>query len=125
VPNFASLKKYEKALRILIEPTFPFQQKIQAMLLTKSEKREFVFLSFFLFLTAVSVIWVRTATVKGTYRYVQAEKEFRRLREATQSDRVEWLRMTSPRRLEKVATHLGLSAPTINQVLRYHSKGQP
>jgi hypothetical protein len=91
------------------------------MLLTKSEKREFVFLSFFLFLTAVSVIWVRTATVKGTYRYVQSEKEFRRLREAAQSDRVEWLRVTAPRKLEKIAAQLGLASPTISQVLKYNS----
>jgi len=92
------------------------------MLLTKSEKREFVILSFFLFLTAVSVIWVRTATVKRTYRYVQLEKEFRRMREAAQSDRVEWLRVTAPKRLEKVATTLGLASPTISQVVKYKER---
>lgn len=92
------------------------------MLLTKSEKREFVILSFFLFLTAVSVIWVRTATVKGTYRYVQLEKEYRRIRETAQSDRVEWLRVTSPKRLEKVAANLGLSSPAIDQVVKYQER---
>lgn len=82
-------------------------------------KRDFYILFALIFGFAATVIWVRTATVKDTYLYVQREKEYRKLLQEIQGVRVRWLKLTAPKRLEGLAQTLGLTPPTRNQVLRY------
>lgn len=79
-------------------------------------------LSLLLIVLAVMVIWVRTATVNETYRYVRLESRLRDAERALQETRVQWLRETSPRRLEALASSLGLAPPKLSQVLRHDSK---
>ncbi len=74
---------------------------------------------------AVGMIWVRTATIKDTYVYVQQERELRTLQQEIQAARVQWLKMTSPKRLEAVAKHLGLVPPKVEQILRYEPENTP
>lgn len=72
-----------------------------------------------LFFLSAGVIWVRTATVRETYRYVQQEKELKRLQQELQAARVHWLKLTAPRRLDGLAQRLRLSPPRLSQVLKY------
>jgi hypothetical protein len=92
------------------------------MVLTKKEKLELTLLLFLLFSAVSLLIWVRTTTVKDTYQYVHQERELRRLQELTQVDRVKWLRLTSPKRLEQLANSLGLAAPNLTQTYKYKGK---
>lgn len=56
-----------------------------------------------LFSLCGGVVWVRTATVKATYRYVQHEKEISQVQQELQDARIRWLKLTSPKRLEALA----------------------
>lgn len=68
---------------------------------------------------AAGVIWIRTATVRDTYAFVQKERELRKLQQEIQAARVRWLKLTSPKRLEAMAKALNLQPPKIEQVLKY------
>ena len=89
------------------------------MTLSTRHRREIYALLALLFVLSAGVIWIRTSTVKDTYLYVQQEKEYRQLQQEIQATRVRWLKLTSPRRLEELATRVGLQAPKMNQILRY------
>lgn len=67
------------------------------------------------------IIWVRIETVKNTYQYVQREKELQRLEVQLQSEKVRWLRMTHPSRLEELAKKLSMVAPTLSQYRKVSS----
>lgn len=84
-----------------------------------NHRREIIFLSALTVLLAAAVIWIRTSTVKDTYRFVQQEREYRRLQQEIQAARVRWLKQTAPKRLETMAKQLGLVPPKIQQVLKY------
>lgn len=73
---------------------------------------------------ALATVWVRTATVKSTYRYVQNEKTLRKLKRETQQEKVRWLKLTTPEQLKGLAKTLGLHPPKIEQLLKYDSKSQ-
>lgn len=90
-------------------------------MLPPEKKSEFAYLSAALFVLCAAVIWVRTATVKDTYRYVQQEKELSRLEQETQSIRMQWLQLTAPKRLEALAKVLELAPPRRQQILRYEA----
>jgi hypothetical protein len=90
-------------------------------MLPEKKKTEAVGLFLLLCALCAAVIWVRTATVKDTYRYVQQERERFRLEQETQAIRIRWLQMTAPKRLEGLAKALGLAPPKPNQVLRYEA----
>lgn len=83
------------------------------------DRRETVLLALMLAAVAVVVIWVRTATVKKTYEYVQHEKELRQLEQEIQALRIEWLKWTAPERLEGLAEQRELQRPVQDQVFRY------
>jgi hypothetical protein len=85
----------------------------------KSSRREVMLLICAVVALAAAVIWIRTATVRETYEYVQQEKELRRLEEGIQSVKVKWVRVTAPGRLESLANSLGLAAPRLDQVVSY------
>ncbi len=72
-----------------------------------------------LFLLSAGMIWVRTVTVRDTYRYVQQEKELKRLQQELQAARVTWLKLTAPKKLDALAARLNLAPPRLSQVLRY------
>lgn len=74
-----------------------------------------------LLLVGAALVWVRTATVRETYRFVGLRNERKRVEEELAAQKVRWLRMTAPRRLEVMAGTMGLKAPTHGQVLRYES----
>ena len=86
---------------------------------------EFFLLLLLLVSVASAVIWVRTATVRETYAFVQQEKILKALREETQNLRLKWVKTTSPKRLEALAPGLGLQPPTLNQRLKISSKASP
>lgn len=67
---------------------------------------------------SVSVIWIRTATVKSTYQYVQKENELKKLGSELQALRLQWLKQTAPQRLEQLAENLEMQAPTLGQISR-------
>jgi len=73
-------------------------------------------------LAAVGNIWIRTETVKQAYRYVEFEKELRALQQGVQRRRVNWLGLTSPKQMERLAKRLDLYPPRVNQLLRYETK---
>lgn len=82
-------------------------------------------LGIFAFLLAAGVVWVRTATVKNTYEYVQFEKELKLAQQGIQETRVEWLKRTSPQQLDRIASRLDLRPPRVNQLMHYRqSEGQ-
>lgn len=83
-----------------------------------SRRETAILLSIVLFLAA-GVIWVRTATVRETYAFVQKERELRKLQQEIQAARVRWLKVTAPKRLESMARSLGLAPAKIHQVLKY------
>ncbi|MBI1862119.1 MAG: hypothetical protein HYR96_14490 [Deltaproteobacteria bacterium] len=77
-------------------------------------------LSILCVVAACAVTWMRIGTVKNTYTYVQNQKELNRLQQELQAERVKWLKLTSPKKLELLARHLGLAAPKMTQVVRLH-----
>jgi len=85
----------------------------------EGKKQEFFLLFALVFGLAGAIIWVRTATVKATYLYVQHQKELVKLQQDLQSIRVQWLRLTSPKRLDTLAMQLGLTPPRVDQVMQY------
>jgi hypothetical protein len=70
------------------------------------------------------VVWIRTATVKATYHYVQQEKELTGIGHQMQEFRIRWLKLTSPKKLEALALKMDLFPPTENQRVQYTSKGR-
>lgn len=90
-------------------------------MLPPEKKSEMAFLCFCLFCLCAAVIWVRTATVKDTYRYVQQEKELYRIEQEIQTIRMRWLQLTAPKRLEGLAKTLELAPPRRQQILRYEA----
>lgn len=91
------------------------------MTFLQEKRRELYVLLACIFSLSAGVIWVRTETVKDTYLYVQQEKELRKLQQELQAARVQWLKMTSPKRLDALAQNLGLYPPKIHQILKYES----
>ena len=87
-------------------------------------RRQLRLLSVFVVIFASGVIWIRTATVKNTYLFVKQEREYRRLQQEIQAQRVRWLKQTAPRRLETMAGRLGLNPPKPTQILRYEPETQ-
>ena len=87
----------------------------------RSLKHEAYALLLLVFMLSGLVIWVRTATVKDTYLYVQHERELRLLEQETQAIRVRWLKLTSPKRLELIATGLGLAPPKLHQIVKFQA----
>lgn len=83
------------------------------------DRKEVGLLLFLLAAVACLVIWVRTATVKKTYEYVQHEKELRQLEQEIQALRLDWLKWTAPERLEDLAEKRELQRPVSDQVYRY------
>lgn len=74
-----------------------------------------------IFILAAALVWVRALTVKSTYEFVGKERQFRTLEQETQGLRVRWLKMTAPKRLESLASQLGLEPPKLGQSLRIQS----
>lgn len=72
-----------------------------------------------IFAFAAGNIWVRAATVKDTYRFVKHEKALRKLEQEIQHEKVRWIKLSSPQRLEKLAATLGLQPPRLDQRVRY------
>ncbi|MCB0416462.1 MAG: hypothetical protein H6617_11425 [Bdellovibrionaceae bacterium] len=70
---------------------------------------------------AISTIWVRTATVRDTYSYVKQEKKLKNLQREIQYEKIRWLKLTAPERLERFADSLDLHPPRMDQLLRYSS----
>ena len=91
----------------------------------KSRKTEVLSLLGAIFALTAAVIWVRTATVKETYRYFQKEKELRKVEQELKTLRVTWLQITSPKTLETLATALELVPPEMDQIVRYDSRKGP
>jgi len=87
--------------------------------LLTGDRRELLLWLFLTALVAVAIIWMRTATIKETYVFVQHERELRTLQQEIQAARVRWLKMTSPKKLEAAASRLGLVPPKMEQILRY------
>lgn len=77
-----------------------------------------------LFALCAAVVWVRTATVKATYHYVQQEKELGLIGQQVQDLRIRWLKLTSPKRLEALARELDLHPPDPQQRAQYAPKGR-
>lgn len=84
-----------------------------------THRREFFVGITALMILAGGVIWLRTATVRDTYRYVKQVKNFQNLQQEIQTLRIEWLNLTAPKRLEQLAKELDLHPPSRTQVLRY------
>lgn len=72
-------------------------------------------------IAACAVTWMRIATVKHTYTYVQNQKEVNRLQQELQAERVRWLQLTSPKKLETLARHLSLAPPKVDQILKFNN----
>jgi len=89
------------------------------MSLLTADRRELLLWFSLTAIVAVAMIWMRTATIKETYVFVQHERELRTLQQEIQAARVRWLTMTSPKKLEATATRLGLVPPKTEQILRY------
>jgi hypothetical protein len=81
-------------------------------------RRESALLLSLLFLVCVAVIWIRTETVKVTYQYVLRERMYREVTQNTQVERLKWLKMTAPGKLETIAASLDLRAPAMGQVMK-------
>ena len=86
-----------------------------------STRAQIIVLACLCVLAACAVTWLRIATVKNTYTYVQNQKELNRLQQQLQSERVRWLRLTAPKKLEALASHLGLKPPKVEQILKLNS----
>lgn len=81
-------------------------------------RKETLLLFALLFCVCTVVIWVRTETVKATYKYVKQERELSLLSHEIQSTRVKWLKQTAPARLESLAPSFDLYAPTMEQIIK-------
>jgi len=92
------------------------------MRLTQSRSETLAWLCL-LFALCGGVVWVRTATVKATYRYVQQEKEMTVIKQEIQGLRIRWLKLTSPKRLEALAQQMQLSPLQASQRVQYAAKG--
>lgn len=83
--------------------------------------REIILLSACVFLLAAALVWIRALTVKASYQFVSQEKRYRTIEQETQSLRVKWLKMTSPKKLENLAEQIGLQPPKLSQNLKLQS----
>ena len=88
------------------------------MLNLKTARQELSLLLVSIFILATLLVWIRALTVKSTYRFVGQEKEFRQLEQETQSLRVRWLKLTAPRKLESIASKIGLEPPKLGQTVK-------
>ncbi|MBI4404108.1 MAG: hypothetical protein HY537_08105 [Deltaproteobacteria bacterium] len=86
------------------------------------KKFEFYCLLACLFAMSTAVIWIRTITVKATYRYSQHEKDLRHLQDSLAMERVKWLKLTAQKKLDQLAATYNLHAPKYQQVLQYRPK---
>ena len=81
-------------------------------------RRETLFLLSIVIALSAVIIWIRTATVKSTYQYVQQEKELAKIEQELSMARVRWLKMTSSTKLEALASEHKLSPPKLGQRFR-------
>ena len=86
-----------------------------------SPRKELTFLLLSIFILAAALVWIRALTVKATYEFVGKERQYRLIEQETQALRVRWLKMTSPKKLESLASQLGLEPPKLGQNLRIQS----
>jgi hypothetical protein len=84
-----------------------------------THRHEVIFWLFTLFSLSTVVIWIRTATVKETYHFVQQQRELKAMQQELQAARVHWLKLTAPKRLDSLAERLHLAPPRLSQVLKY------
>lgn len=92
------------------------------MPLSKTARQELLLLLITVFVLAGLLVWVRTLSVKSTYHYVLQEKEYRYLEQETQNLRVQWLKLTAPKKLETIASKIGLEPPRIGQTVRFNTE---
>jgi len=88
------------------------------MLAARFRREAPLYVTLFL-LVAAALVWIRTATVRETYRFVTLRNERKRVEEELAAQKVRWLRLTAPRRLESLAGTMGLKPPSHGQLLRY------
>ncbi len=69
-----------------------------------------------------AVVWVRTSTVKATYRYVQQERELSITGQQIQDYRIKWLKLTSPKRLETLSQKFELGPASASQRVQHTTK---
>jgi hypothetical protein len=84
----------------------------------QSLKRELTLLLVCVFILATALVWIRALTVKSSYQFVGQERQYRQLEQETQSLRVKWLKLTSPKKLETLASQIGLEPPKLGQNLK-------
>ncbi len=89
---------------------------------TNSPKRELTILLVSVFVLAITLVWIRALTVKSTYQFVGQERQYRQLEQETQALRVRWLKLTSPKKLESLASQMGLEPPKLGQNLRLQAQ---
>ena len=70
---------------------------------------------------SVGLIWVRTATVRETYRFVQSEKNMVQTKQEIQALRIKWTKLTAPQKLIQAAKEFNLLPPKIGQTLKHTS----
>lgn len=87
-------------------------------------KAERALLLLCLFLSATGTIWLRTANVKATYRYVELEKNLSEIEKDTQILRIKRVKLTSPRRLEEIAKTQGLGPAGRGQIISLSPAGR-
>ena len=91
----------------------------------KTPRGEFIFLFAITFIIATGVTWIRTANLKQTYQFIQHEAQLRMLQKEIQSCRVEWTRLSAPRRLDQIAKKIHLRPPRLDQIFKVrHPLGQ-
>ena len=88
-------------------------------------KSEIAVTTAFLFLISAGVIWIRTANVKTTYEFVRREAAFREEKKNEQELRIQWSKISAPHRLRKLSDQIGMTAPKLNQIYRYHQGKVP
>lgn len=75
-----------------------------------------------IFTLSAVLIWLRTASVQMIYDYYREDKSYRKLEQEYHSLKNQWLKETSPQKLEFLAKKLSLSAPSTSQNIRYNRK---
>lgn len=84
----------------------------------QSLRKELLLLLACVFCLASLLVWIRALTVKSSYEFVRQEKTFRQIEQDNQVLRVRWLKLTSPRKLESLATQLGLQPAKVGQKVK-------
>lgn len=98
---------------------FPFPFSPPPMSTPVRKRAETYCLLGIIFGLAAGNIWVRAATVQQTYRFAGHERALRKLEQEIQHEKVRWIKLSSPQRLEKLAATLGLQPPRLDQRVRY------